>query len=216
MEQNNIINSLFSEENIEIEEDRESDDTEEDAIGNESFEEINNSLKIKYNPNDYIKQEIIDKLMKHKLLVDKMKCDKCDNFIHLNVCNGTKDGIIWRCSHLDLNKHENKCNIRVKSIFEKMKCYIRLLYFIIFNNFIERKSINQTYYNCREFIKQIKIETISKKSISKFMNIIRLKIMHNFHNKCIHNQIGTEPADNSKPRIELDESKIVTFDNQVK
>ena len=172
MEQNNIINSFFSEKNIEIEEDRESDDTEEDAIGNESFEEINNSLKIKYNPNDYIKRDIIDKLMKHKLLVDKMKCDKCDNFMHLN---GTKDGLIWRCSHIGLNKHDNKCNIRYKSIFESMKSDIRLLYFILFNNFIKRKSINQTYYNCREFSKQIKIENISKKAISKFVNIIRLK-----------------------------------------
>ena len=42
MEQNNIINNIFSEENIEIEEDRESDDTEEDAIGNENIEESNN------------------------------------------------------------------------------------------------------------------------------------------------------------------------------
>ena len=41
MEQNNIINSFFSEENIEIEEDREFDDTEDDAIGNENIEENN-------------------------------------------------------------------------------------------------------------------------------------------------------------------------------
>lgn len=46
MEQNNIINSFFSEENLEIEENRESDDTEEDDIDNESIEEINISLKI--------------------------------------------------------------------------------------------------------------------------------------------------------------------------
>ena len=97
-----------------------------------------------------------------------------------------------------------------------MKCDIRLLYFIIFNNFIERKSINQAYYNYREFSKQLKIETISKKANSKFMNIIRLKIMHSFHNKWNHNLLGTELADNGKPRIELDESKIVTFDNQVR
>ncbi len=183
MEPNNIINSFFSEENIEIEDEIKSDEAEEDAIGYENIEEINNSLKIKYNPNDYIKPDIIDKLMKHKLLVDKMKCDKCDNFMHLNVCNGTKDGLIWRCSHIGLNKHDNKCNIRYKSIFESMKSDIRLLYFILFNNFIKRKSINQTYYNCREFSKQIKIENISKKAINKFVNIIRLKIMHSFHNK---------------------------------
>ena len=104
-----------------------------------------------------------------------MKCDKCDNFMHLNVCNGTKDELIWRCSHIGLNKYDNKCNIRYKSIFESMKSDIRLLYFILFNNFIETKSINQNYYNCREFSKQIKIENISKKAFSKFVNIIRLK-----------------------------------------
>ncbi len=36
--------------------------------------------------------------------------------------------------------------------------------------------------------------------------------MHIFLNKWSHNQLGTEPAENCKPRIELDESKIVTFD----
>ena len=40
--------------------------------------------------------------------------------------------------------------------------------------------------------------------------------MHSFHNKWTHNQLGTEPEDNGNPRIELDESKIVTFDNQVR
>ena len=180
MEQNNIINNFFSDESIEIEEECESSELEEDVIDNENIEDINNSLKIKYNPQDYIKRDIIDKLMKYKLLLDKIKCDKCNTFIHLNVCNGTKDGLIWRCSHIGFNKHDNKCNIRVKSTFETMKCDIRILYFIIFNNFIERKSINQTYYNCREFSKQLKIETISKKAINKFTNIIRLKIMHFF------------------------------------
>ena len=40
--------------------------------------------------------------------------------------------------------------------------------------------------------------------------------MHIFLNKWSHNQLGTETAENCKPRIELDESKIVTFDNQVR
>ena len=46
MQQNNIINSFFSEENIELEEEMESDDAEEDAIGNENNEEINIIQKI--------------------------------------------------------------------------------------------------------------------------------------------------------------------------
>ena len=40
--------------------------------------------------------------------------------------------------------------------------------------------------------------------------------MHNFHNKWSQNQLETELAENGKPRIELDESKLVTFDNQVR
>ena len=182
----------------------ESEEDEGDSIDQKDIEESNNSINFKYNPNDYKKRGLIDKLMNYKLLVDKMKCDICDDFMHLNVCNTTKDGLIWRCSHLGLNKHDNKCNIRKKSIFENMKSDIRLLYLIIFNNFIERTSIKQTYYNCREFSNQLKIETISIKSISKFMNIIRLKIMNRFHNKWSHNQIGIEPSDNGKPRIEID------------
>ena len=36
--------------------------------------------------------------------------------------------------------------------------------------------------------------------------------MHIFLNKWSHNQLGIEHVENCKDRIELDESKIVTFD----
>ena len=54
-----------------------------------------------------------------------------------------------------------------------MKTDIRLLYFIIFYNFVDNKSINQIFLNCKELSNQLNIETISKKNISKFCNIFR-------------------------------------------
>ena len=42
MEPNNIINSFFSEENIEIEDEIESDEAKEDVIDYENIKEINN------------------------------------------------------------------------------------------------------------------------------------------------------------------------------
>ena len=48
-----------------------------------------------------------------------------------------------------------------------MKCDLRILYFIIFNNFI-KKSFNATFRNCKEFCKDLKLETIS---ISYWKNI---------------------------------------------
>ena len=59
--------------------------------------------------------------MKYKLLVDKMKWDICENFIHFNSCNEKEYGLIWSYNHIGLNKCDNKCNIRCKSIFETMK-----------------------------------------------------------------------------------------------
>ena len=76
-------------------------------IGNENIEDNNNSLKIKYNLWLY-KVDIIDKLMKYKLLVDKMKWEIC--FISIHVME--KDGLIWSYNHIGLNKCDNKCNIR--------------------------------------------------------------------------------------------------------
>ena len=59
----------------------------------------------------------------------------------LNDSNTNKDVLIWRSSHLGINKYNNKRNIRNKNIFENMKRDFRLFYFIIFNNFIERKYL---------------------------------------------------------------------------
>lgn len=54
---------------------------------------------------------------------------------------------------------------------------MRILYFIIFYNYIEKYSINKNNINYKEFSKQLNIETASLKAISKKFNIIIIKIM---------------------------------------
>ena len=46
--------------------------------------------------------------------------------------------------------HDIKVNIRNNSIFNNFKTDIRLLYFLLFYNFIENKSVKDSYLNCKE------------------------------------------------------------------
>ena len=48
------------------------------------------------------------------------------------------------------------------------------------------------------------------------MNKIRLKIMKYYHYIWNNNQLGIEPDESGKSRIEVDESKIVTINNEVR
>ena len=89
------------------------------------------------------------------------------------------DGKIWRCRKKGDDNHDIKLNIRNGSIFENIKTDIRLLYFIVFYNFVENKSIKETYNNYKDFAKHFKIIKITKRQISKFnkakANRIKLK-----------------------------------------
>lgn len=58
-------------------------------------------------------------------------CEKCSQYMNLNKSKNKKDGYVWRCSKRGINPHDIKINIRFKSIFEKVKTDLRLLYFII-------------------------------------------------------------------------------------
>ena len=54
----------------------------------------------------------------------------------LKEVKGFKDGKCWRFN--GNNKHDIKVNIMSNSILSKMKTYIRLVYFIIFENFVKK------------------------------------------------------------------------------
>ena len=99
---------------------------------------------------------------------------------------------------------------------EKTKADLRILYFLIFYCFVENKSIKQAYINTTEFFNDLKIETISYSHISKIFRILRLKIMEKMRQYWNNNLIGLYPADNGKDRIEIDESKVITYDGDVR
>ena len=54
-------------------------------------------------------------------------------------------------------------------IYLKKKVDIRNLYFLNIYNFIENKSVKNSYINSKEFSKQLKLDYISKISVSKFL-----------------------------------------------
>jgi hypothetical protein len=56
-------------------------------------------------------------------------------------------GKIWRCKKKGNDPHDIKLNIRKGSIFEDIKADIRILYFLIFYNFLENKSVKESYIN---------------------------------------------------------------------
>ena len=110
--------------------------------------------------------------------------------------------------------HEIKLNIRKGSIFEDIKADIRILYFLIFYNFVENKSVKESYINTSEFCSQFKLEKMTKKHISKFYQILRNKIKETMHNEWNQTQLGTEPCNNGKCCCEIDESKIINYNNE--
>lgn len=55
------------------------------------------------------------------------------------------------------NKHDYKANIRKGRLFYETKPDLRIIYFILF--------YKQTFRNCSEFTKDLKIKNISRKKI---------------------------------------------------
>mgnify|MGYP006916232423 CR=1 FL=1 len=198
-------------ENLEQEE-NESDN----EVTDESEYNIGNEYQIKYNPNDFQITDIIKKLMELKIIRAKNKCDACNNEMKLVSNKGFKDQCCWRCKKNTPFKHDKKINIRSFSILNLMRSDIRILYFIIIYNFPKNISINSIYKNCLEFSKDLKLEFISKKHISKIIAIISNKIMEITYYYWNENKMGMEPGLDGKSRIEIDESKVVTFGNTVR
>lgn len=204
--------------------DNEQDDNQEEVNANLSDDEniidFNNNIGeehvIKYNPNDYKLDDIIEKLMQLKIIKKSNVCTVCNLEMKLVNTKDYKDKKCWRCKKNIPYKHDNKINIRSNSILADMRSDIRLLFFIIFINFAKKLSINSIYKNCLEFSKDLKIETISKKHIGKILPIVRFYIMKTLHKFWKDNLMGEEPGLDGKSRIEIDESKIITIGNTVR
>ena len=206
-----------NEENMNIENDENNEDIEMENVSNneESIEsEINEPFK--YNEGDFEKDKIFKFLCDNNILLQNPICEKCNKIMKLSKNKKRIDGKIWRCTKKGANKHDNKINIRAGSIFENIKADIRILYFLLFYNFVENKSINESYNNSIEFYKQLKLEFITKKLVSKFYLQIRKKIMIKMHKNWENNPLGVEPCINGKSYCEIDESKIINYENQTR
>ena len=56
----------------------------------------------------------------------------------------------------DQKKNVIKLNIRIGSIFENFKTDIGILYYLLFFNFVENKSVKNNFINAQEFSKLLK------------------------------------------------------------
>ena len=90
--------------------------------------------------------------------------------------------------------HDIKLNIRKGSIFENIKVDIRILYFLIFYNFVGNKSVKESYINTIEFCNNFKLEKMPKKHISKFYQILRNKIKETMYNEWNKHNLGQNHA----------------------
>ena len=125
-------------------------ENEEGSIIMQNEEESENIVFI-YDEDDFRKDNIINFLFDNKLLKNNPICYKCNQQMKLVKDNKRVDGRIWRCSKKGNNKHDNRINIRNGSVFEKFKSNIRILYSLIFYNFVENKSVKDSYNNSLEF-----------------------------------------------------------------
>lgn len=114
------------------------------------------------------------------------------------------------------NNHDIKVNIRKYSFIENFKADLRMVYFIIFYNFALNYLIYKAFNNAKEFAKDINIPTISRKNIAKIYNTIRIKIKNEMHLFWHNNLMGIEPSTDGKSQIEIDESKVITHDNNTR
>ena len=64
----------------------------------------------------------------------------------------------------------------------------------------------------------VKINTcfIPLKAIIKFFRNIRHQIKINLHKEWENNKLGIDPTIDGKPRLELEESKIISYNNSTK
>ena len=76
----------------------------------------------------------------------------------------------------DINKNDNRINIRNVKHIRILKNWHTNDGFLIFYNFIENKSIKISYINSLEFSKELIIKYITKKLVTKLFKIFLNKI----------------------------------------
>ena len=112
-----------------------------------------------------------------------MKIEKCASYI---------DKYCWRCrSNGPLN--DLKINIRVASFFDGIRIQLNGLYYLIYNCFLNKYSINKAYNEMLNFTKLLGITNISMHLIIKVFREVSRAIKVDFHKKWETNKLGMEP-----------------------
>jgi len=192
------------------------DEQDNDIIMNEENEEEENLSYFKYDKKDFDKENIFQFLLENNILKNKPLCEKCQEPMNLVSNKQRVDGKIWRCKKKGSNKHDIKLNIRIGSIFENFKTDIRILYYLLFFNFVENKSVKNSFINAQEFSKLLKLEYITRKQVSKFYKTIRTKIKNKMYKSWGENKLGIEPCENGKSYCEIGGSKVITYNNETR
>lgn len=117
-----------------------------------------------YDPLTIKKEEYeLIKIIKFVNIIKKRKiCEKCSKEMVLEKNTIYIDHYCWRCRS-NAPKHDIRVNIRNDSKFENIRVPLNALYYMIYQCFLNRYSINKTYIEMKNFAEIMTISKISKK-----------------------------------------------------
>lgn len=199
---NDMVNNFNSESNYEQNEEEEED--------NINMNQINQIFH--YNPAEYENDYIINKLFELQILKKEPICEKCGGKMKLENDNQYLDKKVWRCRSKN-PKHDVKRNIRVNSVYEIFNVPLFILYFLTFECFSLNKKINKSLIDVKDLCSQLGKPATTKRVIIKLFRTLREKLRIFMHKVWSNNPLGSEPAENGVPRIEIDESEIIGNQN---
>ena len=200
----NNFNSDNSGEEMDIEDDKEE----------EKENIINMNQNTLYNSQIYNFNFVYSYFKTNKILKDSFICSNCHNIMKIENNNSFLDKIMFRCRSKNPS-HDIKINIRKDSIFENVRMSLVSIYFLIYECFINNKSIAKSYIEYQEFKNHINVDSISQIIISKLYSILRTQIRKTMHANWSINMLGENISTGGVPRLEIDESKIIGNQNKV-
>ena len=183
----NIVNNFFS------------DDEVEDDI-------IREPLSIR--KQDFENNKIISLLQSNNIIKKEIICSKCYKKMNLVNSNETVDKKIWRCRG-NSPIHDIKIGLRSGSIYENIRVPLNTIYYLTFFCFLKNLSIRRTKNEINNFCNIMGQSTPNEKTIIKIFRKLRNKIKIYHHKIWNQNLLGSEPEEDGKPRVEIDETELI-------
>ena len=118
------------------------------------------------------------------------------------------DEKVWRCRS-KIFVHDEKKNIREKSLFEDVNIPLPILYFLTIYCFTEKISIEKAFIEIKDNKSLFGGKTCSMKGITKVYSLIRTKIRTKMHTIWNKDLMGNNLSENGYAVFEIDESKII-------